>query len=334
LALPRVTVFSLGGTISSVESGGKGVEPTLTGEALVSDVSQIAEVAEVSAVSFRQAASGELTVDDLAELASEITDHVDEGASGAVVTQGTDAIEETAFVLDLLVDREAPVVVTGAMRNPTLPGADGPANLLASIQVAASDVTQDLGAVVVLNDEIHAARFVRKAHTSNPATFRSDPVGPIGWISEGKPRVVLRPVGRNKITLPKGKQDLKAALVTIALDDDGRLLPAIEQQGYAGLVIEAMGGGHVPSVMVDALEDLAGKMPVVLASRTGGGEVLRSTYSFPGSEIDLLERSLINAGLLDGLKARLFLTLLLRSGATREEIRDSFDSWLDVPVSR
>jgi L-asparaginase len=333
LALPRVTVFSLGGTISSVESGGKGVEPTLTGEALVSDVSQIAEVAEVSAVSFRQAASGELTVDDLAELASEITDHVDEGASGAVVTQGTDAIEETAFVLDLLVDREAPVVVTGAMRNPTLPGADGPANLLASIQVAASDVTQDLGAVVVLNDEIHAARFVRKAHTSNPATFRSDPVGPVGWISEGKPRVVLRPVGRNKITLPEGTQDHKAALLTIALDDDGRLLPAIEQQGYAGLVIEAMGGGHVPSVMVDALEDLAGKMPVVLASRTGGGEVLRSTYSFPGSEIDLLERSLINAGLLDGLKARLFLTLLLRSGATREEIRDSFDSWLDVPVS-
>jgi L-asparaginase len=146
--------------------------------------------------------------------------------------------------------------------------------------------------------------------------------------------VVLRPVERNKITLPEGTQDRKAALLTIALDDDGRLLPAIEQQGYAGLVIEAMGGGHVPSVMMDALEDLAGKMPVVLASRTGSGEVLRSTYSFPGSEIDLLDRGLINAGLLDGLKARLFLTLLLRSGATREEIRDSFDSWLDVSVSR
>jgi len=334
LALPRVTVFSLGGTISSVESGDKGVEPTLTGEALVSDVPEIAGVAEVSAVSFRQAASGELTVDDLAELASEITDLVGEGASGAVVTQGTDAIEETAFVLDLLVDPDAPVVVTGAMRNPTLPGADGPANLLASIQVAASDVARDLGAVVVLNDEIHAARFVRKTHTSNPATFRSDPVGPVGWISEGKPRVVLRPVGRNKLTLPEGTQDRKAALLTIALDDDGRLLPAIEQQGYAGLVIEAMGGGHVPSVMVEALEDLAEKMPVILASRTGGGEVLRSTYGFPGSEIDLLDRGLINAGLLDGLKARLFLTLLLRSGATREEIRDSFDSWLDVSVSR
>jgi len=328
LALPKVAVFSLGGTISSVDAGGKGVEPTLTGEALVSDVPEIAEVAEVSAVSFRQAASGELMVDDLVELASEITNRIDEGASGAVITQGTDTIEETSFVLDLLVERDAPVVVTGAMRNPTLPGADGPANLLASIQVAASDVTRGLGAVVVLNDEIHAARFVRKTHTSNPATFRSDPVGPVGWVSEGVPRVVLRPAGRHTITLPEDAQDRQVALLTIALGDDGRLLPAIEREGYAGLVIESMGGGHVPSVMVEALEDLAGKMPVILASRTKSGEVLHSTYGFPGSETDLLERGLISAGLLDGLKARLFLALLLRSGAPQEKIRYSFDTWL------
>ena len=102
------------------------------------------------------------------------------------------------------------------------------------------------------------------------------------------------------------------ALHTVTLGDDGRLLPEIERQGYAGLVVEALGGGHVPSIMVDALEDLAVKMPVILASRTGGGEVLRSTYGFIGSEMDLLERGLIYAGPLDGLKARLFLTLLLR----------------------
>jgi L-asparaginase len=85
--------------------------------------------------------------------------------------------------------------------------------------------------------------------------------------------------------------------------------------------------------MVEKLEDLAGKMPVILASRTGGGEVLRATYGFVGSEMDLLERGLIYAGPLDGLKARLFLALLLRSGATQEEIRESFESWFDVPVS-
>jgi L-asparaginase len=320
----------MGGTISSVDSGGKGVEPTLTGEALVSDVPEIAEVADVSAVSFRQAASGEIRVEDLVELAVEISDRIDGGAAGAVVTQGTDTIEETSFCLDLLVEREAPVVVTGAMRNPTLPGADGPANLLAAIRVAASDAAKGLGTVVVLNDEIHAARFVHKSHTSNPATFRSDPVGPLGWISEDVPRVVVRPTGEHKVTLPENAQDRPVALYHVALGDDGRLFPDIKEAGYAGLVVEAMGGGHVPSLMVETLEDLASKMPVVLASRTGGGEVLRSTYGFVGSEIDLLERGLIHAGPLDGRKARLLLTLLLMSGATKEGIEETFDTWLEV----
>ncbi|QIN81881.1 asparaginase [Rubrobacter tropicus] len=329
MGLPRVAVFSMGGTISSVDSGGKGVEPTLTGEALVSDVPEIAGVADVSAVSFRQAASGELGVGDLVELAAEIEGRIDGGAAGAVVTQGTDTIEETSFVLDLLVDRGAPVVVTGAMRNPTLPGADGPANLLAAIRVAVSDAARGLGTVVVLNDEIHAARFVRKTHTSNPATFRSDPVGPVGWISEDVPRVVVRPAGKHKVTLPENAQDRPVALYHIALGDDGRLLPEIEEKGYAGLVVEAMGGGHVPSVMVETLEELASKMPVMLASRTGGGEVLRSTYGFIGSETDLIERGLIHTGPLDGRKARLLLTLLLQSGAGREEIAATFDTWLE-----
>ncbi len=328
LDLPKVAVLSLGGTISSTDEGGKGVEPTLTGEALVADVPRIADVAEVSAVSFRQAPSGELTLDDLIELALEIEDRVDAGAAGAVVTQGTDTIEETSFVLDLLVNRDAPVVVTGAMRNPTLPGADGPANLLAAIQVVASGKAKGLGTMVVMNDEIHAARFVQKTHTQNPATFRSPNAGPIGWISESEVRLALHPPAMRKIEVPGDAPDRPVALLTITLGDDGRLLGAAEEMGYEGLVIEAMGGGHVPSVMIEKLEELAQKMPVILASRTGGGEVLRRTYGFPGSEMDLLERGLISAGAFDGLKARLLLSLLLRSGASREEIQTAFETWI------
>jgi L-asparaginase len=330
VTLPKVAVLSLGGTISSTNTGGgRGVVPTLTGEALVEDVPQIAEVAEVSAASFRQVASSELTVDDLVELAAEITRLMDEGASGVVVTQGTDTIEESAFVLDLLVDRDEPVVVTGAMRNPTLPGADGPANLLASVQVAASAVARGLGTVVVLNDEIHAARFVRKTHTQSPATFKSPLLGPVGFVSEGTPRVALRPVNRHHVSLPADSRDRPVALLTGVLGDDGRLVGEVERLGYGGLVIEAMGGGHLPSVMVEPLASLAQNMPVVLASRTGGGEVLRRTYGFPGSETDLLSRGLINAGTLDGRKARLLLSLLLRSGASGEEICATFDRWPD-----
>ena len=329
MALPEVAVLSLGGTISSTQTeGGSGVAPSLTGEALVEDVPEIAEVAEVSAQSFRQVPGSELTLEDLIELSGEIEGRIDEGATGVVVTQGTDTIEETCFVLDLLVDRDAPVVVTGAMRNPTLPGAEGPANLLASVRVATGEATRGLGTVVVLNDEIHAARFVQKTHTSNPATFRSPLAGPVGYVFEDNVRISTRPVGRHHIELPEETRDHPVALYTVTLGDDGRLLEQIGRLGYEGLVIEAFGVGHVPSIMAEPLESLANEMSVVLASRTGSGEVHRETYGFTGSESDLLERGLINAGMLDGPKARLFLSLLLRSGAGKQEIAGAFDGLL------
>ncbi len=329
MALPKVAVLSLGGTISSTQmEGGTGVTPTLTGEALVEDVPEISKVAEVTATSLRQVPGSEVTLEDLIELSGEIKNRIEEGAVGVVVTQGTDSIEETSFVLDLLVAGDAPVVVTGAMRHHSLPGADGPANLLAAMQVAASDVARGAGAVVVLNEEIHAARFVQKTHTSNPATFRSPLAGPIGYVSEGNVRVATRPAGRHHLDLPTETQDHSVALYKVGLGDDGRLLGQIRQLGYEGLAVEAMGGSHVPLVMAEPLGSLAGEMPVVLASRTGGGEALRNTYGFTGSETDLLGRGLISAGMLDGLKSRLHLSLLLRAGTPREEIPAAFDRWL------
>jgi L-asparaginase len=324
--LSEVAVLSLGGTISSTQTeGSSGVAPTLTGEALVEDVPEISEVAEVSAASLRQVPGSELTLEDLIELSAEIEAQIDDGAKGVVVTQGTDSIEETSFVLDLLVNRDAPVIVTGAMRNPTLPGAEGPANLLAAVRVAASDAARGVGAVVVMNDEIHAARFVQKTHTSNPATFRSPLAGPIGYVFEDTVRIVTRPVGRRHVELPEETQSRPVALYTIGLGDDGRLLKFVRQSGYEGLVVEAFGVGHVHSVMAEPLGALASEIPVVLASRTGSGEVHEKTYGFTGSESDLSVRGLINAGMLDGLKARLFLSLLLRAGASREEVARTFN---------
>ncbi|MQA88437.1 MAG: hypothetical protein GEV03_28425, partial [Streptosporangiales bacterium] len=220
----------------------------------------------------------------------------------------------------------APVVVTGAMRNPTLPGADGPANLLAAVRVAASTDCRGLGCLVVLNDEIHAARFVRKTHTGNPATFRSPLAGPIGWLAEGTPHLALRPVRRHHVAVPKETDPPPVALPTVGLADDGRLLAEVERLGYAGVVVEAMGGGHVPAHLAPTLANLARRVPVVLASRTGSGEVLRETYSFPGSETDLLEHGSIPAGALDGLKARILLMLLLARREEVDDIRAAFDA--------
>jgi L-asparaginase len=314
--LPRVIVFSLGGTIASTGDAGPaagGVVPRLGAAELVGAVPQLRDAAELETVAFRQMPSGDLTAADLAELARAITGRFDGGADGVVVTQGTDTIEETSFALDLLVPGPRPVVVTGAMRNPTLAGPDGPANLLAAVQVAASPAAAGLGTVVVLNEEIHAARFVRKTHTSSPATFGSPTVGPVGWVVEGRPRIALRPPVLNGGRAGAGAVP-PVALLTASLGDDGRLVGELERLGYAGLVLEALGGGHVPGPVVPALADLAARLPVVLASRTGGGEVLRETYGFPGSERDLLARGLIPAGFLDGPKARILLGLLLADG--------------------
>jgi L-asparaginase len=129
MSAPSVSILALGGTIASTGAGA-GVTPTLTAEQLVESVPGLADLARIQADTFRQVPSPELTLVDLVALAREIERRIGAGDAGVVVTQGTNTIEETAFVLDLLVDSDAPVVVTGAMRNPTLPGADGPANLL------------------------------------------------------------------------------------------------------------------------------------------------------------------------------------------------------------
>ncbi|HQT78242.1 MAG: L-asparaginase [Rhodospirillales bacterium 20-64-7] len=325
MSLPRVTVFSTGGTIASIPSGDAAAAPALTAAQLVAAVPQLSGVAEVTAVPFRQVPSSELTLTDMIALAREIELAVADGVDGVVITQGTDTLEETSFALDLLWGGEAPVVLTGAMRNPALPGADGPANLLGAVLLATSQVARGLGALVVFNDEVHLPLFVRKTHTANLATFRSSLTGPIGWITENRPSIALRPAVRHAIRPPADLQAIPpVAVLKVALGDDGRLLPAIASLGYRGLIVEAMGGGHVPRAMVEPLADLARRIPVVLTSRTGAGEVLRGTYGFPGSETDLLGRGLIHAGILDGPKARLLLALLLASDAPRETIEAAF----------
>lgn len=323
-ARPTIAYVALGGTIASVASGGRGVEPTLTASDLAAGVPGLDAVADLRAQTFRTVPSSAITLRDLIELVPVLADAVDQGAAGVVVSQGTDTIEEVAFVLDLLWDRPEPVVVTGAMRNPSLAGADGPANLLASVQVAASPEARDCGVLVCLGDEIHAARYVHKAHTSSPAAFRSPGLGPIGWVSEGRPVIALRPTRRAHLDVEWSAALPRVPIVRLGLGDDGVLLEAARDLECDGVVIDALGGGHVPAGLVPVVADLLERVPVVLASRTGSGEVLASTYGSPGSEIDLLERGVIRAGALDALKARLLLVLAMASGCDRVQTRDLF----------
>jgi L-asparaginase len=331
--LPRVLVVSLGGTITMTGSGAGGIRPTLTAQQLLDAEPRLAHVAQLEAITPMSLPGASLSIQQLCQVAALLRQRLD-GAPGsphgAVVVQGTDTIEDTAFVLDLLATQGgAPVVVTGAMRGPQAPGADGPANLLSAVTVAADPRVRGLGAVVVLNDEVHAARWVQKAHTGLTSAFESPGTGRIGVVAEGRLQLFARP--ERTLALPSSVASLAGdtpavpvAQVALGLGEDGRLLGTLRGLGYAGAVIEGMGAGHVPGACVEALEALAKQMPVVLGTRVRAGRVFTGTYGFPGSEIDLLGRGLIAGGHLPAGKARILLSLLLTAGASREEVARAF----------
>ncbi|WP_433207028.1 asparaginase [Nocardia sp. CA-107356] len=318
----RIVVFGLGGTIAMSTTSSGGVAPTLSADQLLTAVPGLTDTGiTVDVVDFRQVPGASLTISDITALAEAIHDRLTD-ADGVVVTQGTDTIEETAFLLDLLHTGPQPVVVTGAMRNPSLAGPDGPANLLAAIQTAADPSARHQGCLVVFNDEIHAARRVRKTHTTSTATFQSPNGGPLGYVVEGRPRRLNQLSHRFTVTAKPG-DDTRVPILTVTLGDDGTTLHALADH-IDGLVLAAVGAGHVPARLVPGIEALAARVPAVLASRTGAGSVLESTYGFPGSERDLLARGVISAGYLDPIKARVLLHTLLSSGTDIPAVSAAF----------
>jgi L-asparaginase len=323
---PRILVLSLGGTITMVPGAGGDIAPRLGAAELVASVPALADVAEIEAESPLRVASPSLTITDVIEVAKRIESAFAGGVDGAVVIQGTDTIEESAFLLDLLVAGDRPVVLTGAMRGAEAPGADGPANLLAAARVAASPEARSLGALVVMNYDIHAARFVQKSHTALPSAFLSPLAGPLGTMIEGWPRFYVR-VARTPCLPASAGPPEPVALIKTAMGDDTRLFRHLADMGYSGAVIEGMGAGHVHADAVSVLGDLAGRVPVVLASRVMTGPVFTDTYGYPGGEIDLIACGLIPAGYLSGLKARLLLGLVLRTTRDRQAISDAFAAY-------
>ncbi len=326
MSLPSILVVSLGGTITMTAATGAagGIVPTLTAADLLASSPKLATVARIEALTLFGLPGASLSLQQLSEVAALLREKFAAGFDGAVVVQGTDTIEDTAFVLDLLVGDARPVVVTGAMRGPQAAGADGPANLLAAVTVAADPRMGGVGAVVVLNDEIHAAQWVQKSHTALPSAFTSPDAGRIGVVAEGQ--VELRMVPRRlrpRIGANAGRS-ADVALVSLGLGEDGRLLPALAGLGYAGAVIEGLGAGHVPAAALPAIEAAVAAMPVVLCTRVRAGPVFTGTYGFAGSETDLLVRGVLVCRHLSSAKARLLLSLLLAGGADREQIRVAF----------
>jgi len=239
----EVVLYTLGGTIAMAghheAPGGPGsVVARLGGEQLAASVPGLAETGvRLRVADLDRIPSADLTFRQILDVLELAGAAVREGAAGAVVTQGTDTLEETAFLADLLWPHPEPLVFTGAMRNPTLAGADGPANLLAAVRAAAAPDARGLGVLVAFNDELHAARWVRKAHAASTATFVSPDAGPVGRFEEERLRLLAVPPRRKPLPAPSGDEPaaVRVALHTAVLDETGDELDGITGR-YQGLI--------------------------------------------------------------------------------------------------
>ena len=286
-----------------VPSASPGVHPSLTAEDLLSAAPELAAYADVSAETLLNKGSANILYSEVAMMCERAANA---GSHGVVATQGTDTMEETSFLASLLYKGEHPLVVTGAMRSPTQPGADGRANLLSAALTALAPNAPQVS--VVMNDEIHHPFYVTKAHTSNVAAFQSVVRGPIGQITENT--VHLHPIHESP-TFNVPDNFAPVALLSGVLGDDGRLFDHVIDAGYEGLVVEAFGAGHVSEHIAEKLSVIAKSIPVILSSRVRAGAVFEKTYGYRGAEIDLLNKGLIPAGRLSGRKARILLSLLV-----------------------
>ncbi len=312
----RIAMYFLGGTISMSSDDGAGVRPTLGADDLIAAVPGLdAADVDLTGETIAREQSGSLTPAHLLEVLQRASAS---DADGFVLVQGTDTLEESAYLLDLLWDDGRAFAVTGAMRNPTMAGADGAANMLAAIRVAASDAARGLGVVAVFADEIHAARSVTKGDTSSLTTFVSPDCGPIGRVLEGHTHLFHRPARLSALPRPDAV-DAEVPVLTVALGQSARALDAVSA-GADALVIAGLGAGHVPGWWAESVGHIAARIPVIMTSRTFSGPALVETYGAVGAEVDLQRRGVVMGGYLRATQVRLLVMTMLATGASRESI--------------
>jgi len=306
-AIPKVHLLGTGGTIAGGRGGSLGAGD------LASLVSDLASVAEVSVEDFSNIGSSRMTPELQFRLAQRVRSLFQERPelTGIVITHGTDSLEETAFLLDLVVPPGKPVVFAAAQRPPRESDTDGPRNLLNAIRIAARPGMSGLGVLVTLNDEIHAARDVRKTHSIAVNAFVSPWVGPIGQVDLERVYLYHRPARRLTIDAPR--VETRVDLVTLYAGSDGSAIRQAAASGARGIVVEVFGRGNIPPESMEAVTEARGKgIVVAFSTRTGGGRVELGE--------DAKRAGVVSAEDLDGLKARIVLVVALGAGADADGI--------------
>jgi L-asparaginase len=312
-----VTVLSTGGTIAMA---GARARPALDVDALVAAVSGLAEVKGLRTRSVAEVPGAHLSSADVLAVARAAFEETAAGR-GVVVTHGTDTIEETAVLCDILHAGDEPIVLTGAIRPSGAAGADGPANLLDAVAAAgAAETAGGLGAIVCFAGELHAARAVRKVSSTSPAAFGSPGRGPIGSVAEGRVRIFARPARPEVLPMPESL-GARVPIVPTFLGDDGAGLRAALRDGADGIVFVAFGAGHVAPPVLQALRDAAAAVPVAVTLWPERGLLLHETYGFEGSEADVRSSGALAAGPLSPRAARMIVLAALGAGVTNASMQ-------------
>lgn len=324
--MKKVAVVFNGGTISmKVDPRIQAAVPSLTGEDIMSMVTGIEEFATVESYTFSNVPSPHMTPHDMMELSKFIKKLLDrEDISGVIVTHGTDTLEETAYLLDLTINSEKPVIVTGSMRSSSELGYDGPANLAASICTAIADEARGKGVLVCLNDELNCASEVTKSNSMSLNTFKSPYFGPVGIVDNNE--VIFYRDSLKKQHIKTDSIETKVDLIKCVSGLDSKLIDYFISEGDKGLIIEGLGRGNIPPDMVDGVKRALDRgIPIVLVSRCYESRVL-DTYGYHGGGKELKNLGVIFGDNLPGQKARIKLMVAIGAyGNDNEKIREIFE---------
>jgi L-asparaginase len=321
----RIAVYFTGGTIAMTgDPSANPVTPMLSGEELLKSVPVIRELSDVHVIDFGCIPGTHMSLPLMMRLAGEIRETLaDDKIDGVVVTHGTDTLEETAYLVDLVVASQKPIAFVGAMNSRYTDDWDGYANLAAAICVAASPVARGLGTVAVMNGKVFAAREVTKAHTISLDAFESPDQGPLGTVKDLQVEIQRRPTPQSHIA---GSSPVEPVwLIKVAVGYDSTLINSCIDQGAKGIVIEGLGCGNISPGCVPGIETaIAAGIPVVMTSRCFRGPVV-GRYTYVGGGAHLRQLGVIFADTLSAQKARIKLSLALGAAKSQAEIRQIFE---------
>ena len=334
--LPIVSVLSTGGTIATKQDPAKGgYVVALSGEDLVAAVPAIKKVAQIQVEQVSNIASTEINPEIWLRLAGRINELLGRTEiTGAVVTHGTNTLEETAYFLDLTVNSSKPVIVVGAQRPASDPDSDGPRNLLDAVRVAAAAEAAGKGTMVVMNGQINAARDVTKTNTSQVEAFRGLEFGALGTVDVEAVRFYRAPLRRQTFTVDSQTRLSRVDIVATYAGADGLLIRSlVRDNSTQGLVVVGTGLGGVPSSMFEAIQEVRARgIPVVVSTRVPTGRVFSLGAAkgaikgaTEGSALSLKRIGCVLADNLNPQKARILLMLALTKTRDPAMLQKYFD---------